>query len=71
MAKIENELLYYAFGNTNTQRKENELAAIMKKRNSAGWKLISTSTAIVDTKKPILKSLSILGEELVINTVKV
>ena len=32
------------------QRKENELAAIMKKRNSAGWKLISTSTAIVDTK---------------------
>ena len=29
------------------------------------------STAIVDTKKPILKSLSILGEELVINTVKV
>ena len=30
---------------------ENELAAIMKKHNSAGWKLISTSTAIVDTKK--------------------
>ena len=35
---------------TNTQRQENELAAIMKKLNSAGWKLISTSTAIVDTK---------------------
>ncbi len=33
-----------------TQRQEKELAAIMKKRNSAGWKLISTSTAIVDTK---------------------
>ena len=32
------------------KRQENELAAIMKKRNSAGWKLISTSTAIVDTK---------------------
>jgi len=31
-------------------RQEKELAAIMKKRNSAGWKLISTSTAIVDTK---------------------
>ena len=31
-------------------RQENELAVIMKKRNSAGWKLISTSTAIVDTK---------------------
>ena len=42
--------LYYVVGNTNTQRQENELAAIMKKRNSAGWKLISTSTAIVDTK---------------------
>ena len=48
MAKIENELdIYYAIGNTNTQRQENELATIMKKRNSAGWKLISTS---VDTK---------------------
>ena len=30
--------------------KKNKVAAIMKKRNSAGWKLISTSTAIVDTK---------------------
>ena len=51
MAKIENELdIYYAIGNTNTQRKENELAAIMKKRNSAGCKLISTSNAIVNTK---------------------
>ncbi len=26
------------------------IAAIIQKRNSAGWKLISTSTAIVDTK---------------------
>ena len=51
MAKVENDLdIYYAVGNANTQRQENELAAIMKKRNSAGWKLISTSTAIVDTK---------------------
>ena len=32
MAKIENELdINYAIGNTNTQRQENELAAIMKK----------------------------------------
>ena len=32
MAKVENELdIYYVIGNTNTQRKENELAAIMKK----------------------------------------
>ena len=51
MAKVENDLdIYYAVGNANTQRQENELAAIIKKRNSAGWKLISTSTEIVDTK---------------------
>ena len=51
MAKIENELdIYYAIGNTNTQRQENEITSIMKKCNSRGWKLISTSTAIVDTK---------------------
>ena len=51
MAKVENDLdIYYAVGNTNTQRQENELAAIMKKRNSAGSKLISTSTSKVDTK---------------------
>ena len=50
MTKVENDIdIYYAVGNANTQRQENELAAIMKKRNSAGWKLISTSTAIVDT----------------------
>ena len=39
MAKVENDLdIYYAVGNTNTQRQENEIAAIIKKRNSAGWK---------------------------------
>ena len=52
MALVENDLdIYYAVGNTNTKRQENEIEAIIKKRNSAGWKLISTSTAIVDTKK--------------------
>ena len=51
MAKVENNLdIYYALGNTNTQIQENEIAAIMKKRNSAWWKLISISTAIVDNK---------------------
>ena len=53
MKKIENDLdiyLYQAVGITNTQRQENELAVIMKKRNSARWKLISTNTAVVDTK---------------------
>ncbi len=51
MLRIKNDLdIYYAVGNTNTQRQENEILAIMKKRNAAGWKLISTSTAIVDIK---------------------
>ena len=51
MTKVENDLdLYYAVGNANTQRQEIEIKAIMKKRNSAGWSLIATSTAEVDTK---------------------
>ena len=51
MAKAENDLdIYYGVGNTNTKRQENEITAIMKKRNSAGWKLISTRTAIVEAK---------------------
>ena len=51
MAKVENDLdIYYAIGNANTQRQESEITAIIKKRNSAGWKLISTNTAIVDTR---------------------
>ena len=46
MAKVENDLdIYYAVVNANTQRQENELGAIMKKRNSSGWKLISTVTS--------------------------
>ena len=50
MTKIENDLdIYYAVGNSNTQRQENEFASIMKKRNSAGWMLISTITATIDT----------------------
>ena len=51
MAKVANDLdIEYAIVNANTRRQENELAEIIKKRNYAGWKLISTSTAIVDTK---------------------
>jgi len=51
MTKVENDLdIYYAIGNTNTQRQESEITAIINKRNSSGWRLISTSTAIVDTK---------------------
>ena len=41
MAKLENyHDIYYAVGHSNTKRQENELAAIMKKRNSAESKLI-------------------------------
>ena len=51
MAQSKNDLdIYYAVGNANTQRQEIEIASIIQKRNSAGWKLISTTTAIVDTK---------------------
>tara|TARA_B100000131_G_scaffold296656_1_gene314724 strand:- start:93 stop:299 length:207 start_codon:yes stop_codon:yes gene_type:complete len=51
MEYVENDLdIYFAVGNANTQRQENEITSIIKKRNSRGWKLISTSTAIVDPK---------------------
>ena len=52
MATTENDLdIYYAVGNTNTSRQEAEIGEIIKKRNSLGWKLVSTSTALVDTSK--------------------
>ena len=45
MAQSEKDLdIYDAVGNANTQRQENKIGVIMKKRNSAGWKFISTST---------------------------
>ena len=51
MANVENDLdIYYAVGNANTKRQESEISVIINKRNSAGWKLISTSIAIVDNK---------------------
>ena len=51
MANLENDLdIYYAVGNTNTQRQESEITSIIKKRNSAGWKLISKSTSLVDSR---------------------
>tara|TARA_B100000965_G_C18950790_1_gene481294 strand:- start:129 stop:329 length:201 start_codon:yes stop_codon:yes gene_type:complete len=49
MEKTINDLdIYYAVGNSNTSRQESEIGKIIKKRNSLGWKLVSTSTAIVD-----------------------
>jgi len=52
MAKTENDLdIYYAVGNANTSRQETEIGEIIKKRNSLGWKLVSTSTAFVDMSK--------------------
>ena len=49
MANAENDLdVYYAVGNANTSRQETEIGEIIKKRNAQGWKLVSTSIAIVD-----------------------
>ena len=51
MANSQNDIdIFFAVGNTNTQRQENEIALIMKIRNKACWKLISTSKAVADTK---------------------
>ena len=52
MAKTLNDLdIYYAVGNANTFRQETEIGEIIKKRNSSGWKLVSSSTAVVDLTK--------------------
>ena len=52
MSRTENDIdVYYAVGNTNTLRQENEIGEIIKKRNLLGWKLVSTSTAVVDMSK--------------------
>ncbi len=68
MAKVDNDIdIYYAVGNANTRRQENELAVIIKKRNSAGWKLISTSTAMVDTKNQFSNLYLFWEKELVVN----
>ena len=51
MIRTKNELdIYYAVGNTNTSRQDSEIGDIIKKRNALGWKLVSTSTAVVDMK---------------------
>ena len=42
--------IYYAAGNANTKRQEDQINEIIRKRNSLGWKLVTTSTAMVDTK---------------------
>tara|TARA_Y100000589_G_C26884247_1_gene519321 strand:+ start:402 stop:602 length:201 start_codon:yes stop_codon:yes gene_type:complete len=65
MAKGEKDLdIYYAVGNTNTQRQESGMTAIINKRNSNVWKLISATTALVYTKKQFIKSLFVLGKEI-------
>ena len=51
MDKLLNDLdIYFAAGNANTKRQEDEIKQIIKKRNSLGWKLVSTVTAMVDSK---------------------
>ena len=51
MKNIENDMdIYFAVGNANTLRQGKEIREIFKRRNSLGWKIVSTSTAIVDMK---------------------
>ena len=51
MAYVENDLdIFYAVGNIKYSKTRKRTCSNYEKRNSAGWKLISTSTAIVDTK---------------------
>ena len=51
MKKFENDLdIYYAVGNANTVRQETEIKDIICKRNSLGWKLVNSTTSIVDNK---------------------
>ena len=41
MSEVENDLdIYYAVGNSNTQRQESELSEIIIKRNYSVWILI-------------------------------
>ena len=69
MSRADNDLdIYYAVGNANTKRQESEISAIIKKRNSSGWRLISTSTAIVDTKNHF-SNLYLFWEKIVIHNV--
>ena len=51
MDKFLNDLdIYYAAGNANTKRQEDEIKKIIRKRNLLGWKLVSSTTAMVDAK---------------------
>ena len=43
----------------------------MKKRNSEGWKLISTSSAIVDSKNQFSNLYTYLGKEIISNTIDI
>ena len=50
-SQLQNDIyIYYAVVNNNSHRQENEIASIMNIRNAAGWRLISTSTEVVDIK---------------------
>ena len=71
MAKVENDIdIYYLVGNANTQRQENEITSIIKKRHSTEFQLISKSSAIVDPKQ-VLKYFIHFEKEIVNNTVDI
>ncbi len=56
MEKTDNDLdTFYAVGIANIYRQETEIGGIIKKQNSLGWKLVSISTAVVDTSNQFSK----------------
>ena len=62
MKNIENDMdIYFAVGNANALRQEKEIREILKRRNLLGWKIVSTSTAIVDMKNQF-SNLHFLGK---------
>ena len=62
MTNIANEMdIYLAVRDANALRQEKEIREILEKINFLGWKIVSTSTAIVDIKNQF-SNLYIFGD---------
>ena len=72
MSNLENDLdIYYAVGNANTQRQENEIASNYQKMECFWMEIDLKKYGNLRHLKPVFKSLPILGKEIVINTVDI
>ena len=73
MEKLENDLDIYILRSWKCKysKTRKRTCSNYKKRNSAVWKLISTSTVIVDTKNQFSNLYLFWEKELVINTVDI